>query len=154
MLNITIYITELRSNRDYNTSLVWKSKNQYNCSYSVHWIMSLQNWFEMTRRDAIFSKSFFWFFNIHRYSSVPESWVKWKSFVMIVLERSLPGCNLGYVVTSPGKNSKSYKNNVWLSKFARETCGNTSNCAHGHGTNCGKRSDLFSTSPVSRMRLP
>lgn len=88
----------------------------------------------------------------NRYSSVLECWVRWRNFVTNVLERSSPGCSPGSEVTSPGRNSRSCRNKDWPYKSARETCANTSNCAHGHGTNCGRRSSLCSTSPGSRTR--
>lgn len=113
---------------------------------------------------------------IYRYSSVLVSWVKWKNFVTNVFQRSFLGCNHGFVVTSQEKTSSNYKNNgnyihkflfgkfetncfnffiiVLPYKLYNATCANTCNSVPGHGGNCGKRSNLFSTSPESRTNLP
>jgi len=93
-------------------------------------------------------------FRKNRYSSVPESWVRWRSFATNVLARSCPGCKLTSGVTCPVRITKNYRNNVWPSWSSRGTWESISNSAPGHGGSCGRRSNLCSTSLASRMRWP
>jgi len=90
----------------------------------------------------------------NRYSSALESWVRWRSCATNVSARSCPGCRLTSGVTYPVRTTRSSRNNAWLSWSSRETWGNTSSFAPGHGGSCGRRSSRCSTSLASRTRWP
>lgn len=92
--------------------------------------------------------------HIYRCSSVPVSWVRWKSSVMSVWARSCPGCKPGLVVTCPVRASRSCRSSVLPSRSSSAICVSTCSSAPGHGTNCGRRSSLCSTSAALRTRLP
>lgn len=90
----------------------------------------------------------------NRYSSVPESWVRWRSSVMNVSARSCLGCRRTSEATCPVRITRNSKNNAWPLWSSRGTWGSTSNSALGRGGNCGRRSSLSSTSLASRTRWP
>lgn len=90
----------------------------------------------------------------YRYSSVPESWVRWRSFAMSVSARLCPGCRRTSGVTCPVRITRNSRSNAWPSWSSRGTWGSTSNSALGRGGNCGRRSSLSSTSLASRTRWP
>lgn len=93
-------------------------------------------------------------FRKNRYSSVPEFWVRWRSFVTSVSARSCPGCKLTSGVTYPVKITRNFRNNAWPLWSSRGTWGSISNSAPGRGGSCGRRSSLCSTSLASRTRWP
>lgn len=92
--------------------------------------------------------------HIYRCSSVPVSWVRWKSSVMSVWARSCPGCRPGLVVTCRVRASRNCRSSVWPSRSCSAICASICSSAPGHGTNCGRRSSLCSTSAALRTRLP
>lgn len=92
--------------------------------------------------------------HIYRCSSVPVSWVRWKSSVMSVSARSCPGCKPGLVVTCPVGASRNCRSSASPSRSSSAICASTCSSAPGPGTNCGRRSSLCSTSAALRTRLP
>lgn len=93
-------------------------------------------------------------FRKNRYSSAPESWVRWRSFAMSVSARSCPGCKLTSGVTWLVRTTRNSRSNAWPSWSSRGIWESTSNSAPGRGGNCGRRSSLYSTSLVSRTKWP